>query len=108
MTENDIQPKRIPFWLQEAVYMDQHDPRKPGAQESYADIARHLNQTWPELNKGQRTKWSVIGYYREQDRRKEMRVRMITLPKELSDTLSLMDIQRIVVSHADPIGAKRG
>lgn len=86
--------------------MDANDPRRGGTL-SYQQIADALNKQWPEFNCGKRTRGTVIRYYEERRKKDEMRVRLVTLPKEISDALSGSDIRRIVISHDVPLGTKQ-
>jgi len=80
--------------------MNDNDPRKPGSKLSYQQIADELNQRWPQFNKGQRTRGTVIDYYYRKRKTEQMRIRLVAIPKEISDTLSGDDIKQIIVSHA--------
>ena len=98
---------RIPFYVSEVTFMDDNDPRKPGNRMSYKEIADELNRRWPQFNQGQRSRGTVIDYYNRKRQQDRMAVRLISIPKHISDTLSSDDIQRIIVSHASPIGTRR-
>lgn len=98
---------RIGFYIPEVKFMDDNDPRKPGSTLSYSQIADHLNKTWPHFNKGQRTRGTVIDYYNRKRQAEKTRVRLVAIPKEISDTLKGDDITRIIVSHCVPIGTKK-
>lgn len=87
--------------------MDTNDPRKPGSTLSYSQIAAELNQRWPEFNQGKRTRGTVIDYYNRKRAAEKMRVRLVTIPKEISDTLKGDDITKIIVSHCVPLGTKQ-
>jgi hypothetical protein len=97
---------RIGFYIPEVAFMNDNDPRKEGGKLSYQQIADELNQRWPQFNNGQRTRESVISFYRVKRNRADTQVRMITLPKAISSTLSGEDIQRIIISYAGSIGTK--
>jgi hypothetical protein len=98
---------RIGFYITEIDFMDKNNPRIPGNRLSYQQIADHLNDTWPQFNHGCRTRGTVIDYYNRKRQQAGVAVRMISLPKAISDTLSGDDIQRIIISHAVRIGTKQ-
>jgi len=98
---------RIGFYIPEVEFMNDNDPRKEGNVLSYQQIADALNERWPQFNQGKRTRGTVIRYYEEKRKKDEMRVRVICLPRSISDTLSCDDIQRIIVSHAGPLNTKQ-
>jgi hypothetical protein len=87
--------------------MDDNDPRKEGNTLSYSQIADHLNKAWPDLNRGKRTRGTVIDYFNRKRAAEKMRVRMVTIPREISDTLKGDDIAKIIVSHCVPLGTKK-
>jgi hypothetical protein len=97
---------RIGFYLSEVKFMDDNDPRIPGSTLSYAEIAEHLNKEWPEVNKGKRTRGTVIDYYNRKRQAEKTQVRLVAIPKEISNTLKGDDITKIIVSHCVPIGRK--
>lgn len=97
---------RIGFYIPEVAFMNDNDPRKEGGKLSYQQIADELNQRWPQFNNGQRTRGTVIDYYNRKRKQDENVVRLVTLPRAISSTLSGEDIQRIIVSHAGSLGQK--
>jgi len=97
---------RIGFYIPEVAFMNDNDPRKEGGKLSYQQIADELNQRWPQFNNGQRTRGTVIDYYNRKRKQDENVVRLVTLPRAISSTLSGEDIQRIIVSHAGSVGQK--
>lgn len=97
---------RIGFYIPEVAFMNDNDPRKEGSNLSYQQIADELNQRWPQFNNGQRTRGTVIDYYNRKRKAEENVVRLVTLPKTISSTLSRDDIQRIIISHAGSVGQK--
>ena len=98
---------RIKFYFPEVDFLDRNDPRIPGNALSYQQIADHLNRTWPQFNQGRRTRGTVIDYYNRKRSQGGVQVRMISLPKAVSETLSCDDIRRIVVSNCVPLGTRR-
>jgi hypothetical protein len=99
---------RIGFYIPEVKFLDDHDPRTAkGPALSYQQIADELNRRWPQFNRGQRTRGTVIDYYNRKRKQEDMVIRLVPLPKAISDTLSGDDIRRIIVSHTVPIGTKR-
>jgi hypothetical protein len=97
---------RIGFYIPEVKFMDDNDPRKPGNTLSYQQIADKLNEQWPHFNLRKRTRGTVIDYYNRKRKADEMRVRLVTIPREISDTLKNDDITKIIVSHCVPLGTK--
>lgn len=96
--------QRIGFYIPEVQFMNDHDPRKPGSTLSYQQIADRLNKTWPQFNQGKRTRGTVIDYYNRKRQQADMQIRMVAIPRAISDTLTCDDIQRIIVSHAVLLG----
>lgn len=98
---------RIGFYIPEVKFMDDNDPRNPGSTLTYSQIADHLNRTWPQFNQGKRTRGTVIDYYNRKRAAEKMRVRLVTIPREISDTLKCDDITKIIVSHCVPLSTKQ-